>query len=338
MSPVFSLPPEMHRQLGMLDPAAASRKTSQDDLAAIQARIVGSGFSRSMPDEALPTYPMTGLPLPPGPPRKSPVAFTKHMAVAAAVAAVAVIGVGSFVLSGRNGDSHLSTAQSTSRVAPAYEAALRATAPLAAGRSVMCGGLAVPAAVLAEPGGAENGSSEASAALRSFLADNPWRETSPVSSVNWLLLAQSNDLLVFGQRAGSIGVGAVVTFSKEGAKYRPAGLGGCGLVVPGADEHSATVTAATVHGTRLELSWMNSNCGGPGSQPDQVLVRTEIAQSDSEMHILIVTKDNPAAPNTKDNCQGVATSSTASVTLPGSLGSNTLHDDAHVPSHIVTVD
>jgi len=230
---------------------------------------------------------------------------------------------------------------------PRYEAAVVEVAPLAAGRSISCYDAQVPVGKLAMPGQAEKGSSPAARALRAFLAHNPWDSMYPVTNHGWMLIAENSRTYVFGQRTGKVGMGAVVTLVNKGGQYLPDQLGGCGAVIPGPGEESAGIQAVTVSGRSLKINWSNGSCGA-GAPPDRVLIRVETVQTSTSVHLLVVTKPNPAVAasmtNTADTgktastgCGGVGLSSKAAMTLGAPLGKRKLFNDAHVPAEAITV-
>ncbi|MDQ2845327.1 MAG: hypothetical protein M3Y77_03030 [Actinomycetota bacterium] len=186
------------------------------------------------------------------------------------------------------------------------------------------------------PGDAEKGSGPTAQALRDFLADNPWGDTFPVTHSGWLLLAESSKEYGFGQRIGKVGIGPIVTLTRDGGRYRPSQLGGCGTVVPAPGEQSAVIDAVRVRGDELTITWMNGSCG-LGGPPDQALVRVETVQADTAVHLLVITKRNPAAVSASSACAGVGLSSTAMTTLAAPLGARSAFDDAHIPAASITV-
>jgi hypothetical protein len=174
--------------------------------------------------------------------------------VAVTVAAV-VIGARAIV-SDRSGHHEAAAATGAAyvkNIPAAYRVTAERVAPLAAGMSVDCAGALVPVPMLAAPGGDEAGPSPAAAALREVLAHNPWSSTSPIVGGNWLLLAETTDRAVFGQRVGAMGVGTVVVLSRSGSSYRPENLTGCATVVPGPNESGEVISSATAVGPSLEL-------------------------------------------------------------------------------------
>jgi hypothetical protein len=176
--------------------------------------------------------------------------------VAVTVAAV-VIGARAIV-SDRSGHHEAAAATGAAyvkNIPAAYRVTAERVAPLAAGMSVDCAGALVPVPMLAAPGGDEAGPSPAAAALREVLAHNPWSSTSPIVGGNWLLLAETTDRAVFGQRVGAMGVGTVVVLSRSGSSYRPENLTGCATVVPGPNESGEVISSATAVGP-------HSNSGG----------------------------------------------------------------------------
>lgn len=218
---------------------------------------------------------------------------------------------------------------------PRYDVAVLATTPLARGRSVLCGDVAVPAAVFAMPGRAELGSSSSSLALKGFLAHDPWGDTSPVTGREWMLLAANDKEYVFGQRTGKVGMGAVVIFVNRGGRYVVSQLGGCGTVVPGPGEDSAIVNSVTRSGRRVTISWENGRCSANGPL-DQVVVRVETVQTNAAVHLLVVTRRSPAAPPVGTMCAGVGGVSTSVTMLDAPLGARQLLNDAKVPAEVIT--
>ena len=148
---------------------------------------------------------------------------------------VAAMVIGARVMMSDRSDHHEATpadgAAYVKNIPAAYRITAERVAPLAAGMSVDCAGASVPVPMLAAPGGDEAGPSPAAAALREVLAHNPWSGTSEIAGGNWLLLAETADRAVFGQREGALGIGTVVVLSRSGSSYRPENLTGCGTVV-----------------------------------------------------------------------------------------------------------
>ncbi len=218
-------------------------------------------------------------------------------------------------------------------VPSAYRAIAAQLAPLAAGMSVACtGDVHVPVPMLAAPGDAESGTSPASAALRDVLAHNPWAGTSDLSRGNWLLLADTGDKAVFGQREGTLGIGSVITFSRSGSSYRPENLGGCGPVIPGPGQIGEPIYGATVAGSSLDLAWTTgSNCGNGPAKTDRVLDHVVVQETPTTVRLLIISKPAPDAGPVRGPCGGTAKGATAHVRLAEPLGTRTLLDDAHVP-------
>ncbi len=251
--------------------------------------------------------------------------------VAAAVAA-AVIGR-SGPGGGATGVAHVHN------IPAAYRSVADDADPLSAAMQVDCGGVSVPVAMLAAPGGAETGTSKASAALRAFLANNPWKGEGTVTAKNWLLLSQTSKTLVYGQRTGRIGVGTVVTLTGNGSAFIPTTLGGCGPAGPGGHESGEPVEA-TVRGSELTLRWENgSNCGTGSARIARVESRVLVQEAAQSVHILLLSKP---APNTGSLpagqfCAGVGLPSTAHITLKTPLGTRTLVDDSRVPGSAVDV-
>ncbi len=218
----------------------------------------------------------------------------------------------------------------------AATALLQRTNPLAVGREVDCGGLIVPAATVALPGGAERGPTPESAALRAFLADNPFAGMGSVGGTNWLQLGASDDLLVFGQRRGRLGVGPVVTLTRDGSGWTPTALGGCGLVRPGPGEQAAVVDGALRSGRSLRLRVQNGR--GNDGVLVSLLVRVETVRDATGLHVLVVVRDNPAAGRGGWHA-GVGVSSWAEVALSEALDPTVpVLDDARLPSHQVPTE
>jgi len=170
------------------------------------------------------------------------------------------------------------------------------------------------------------------------LAHNPWDSMYPVTGSGWMLIAENTREYVFGQRTGKVGMGAVVTLVNKGGRYLPDQLSGCGTVVPEPGEESAVIQAATVSGRSLKMSWSNGSCG-QGAPPEQVVVRVETVQTSTSVHLLVVTKPNPALNTRPANtaCAGVGLSSMTAITLSAPLGKRKLFNDAHVPAEAITV-
>lgn len=217
---------------------------------------------------------------------------------------------------------------------PRYAAAVQATSPLARGRSVLCGDVAVPMVQFAVPGRAELSSSPSSRVLRGLLAHDPWGNTASTVGSGWTLLAATDKEYVFAQRVGKVGMGHLVTFVNKGGKFVVEQFSGCGTVVPGPGEDSAIVNSVKASGNRMTISWDNGSCALNGPQ-DQVVVRVETAETTTAVHLLVVTKHNPLAPPPGTMCAGVGVSSTATTTLTAPLGTRTILNDAKVPAETV---
>lgn len=327
MTPIFSLPGVLEQRLRDLDPAADTPDTPPALLELMASQVTGTSSAELHDLGPAVLHPV---------PRKTRRPPRRRLVQWASVVAVAVVALvtGSLVVFHEPGSRSAEPASPAS--AQDYQRVVSDFAPLATGRLVSCGGAAVPVAVLAHPGGAEHGSSEAAKALRAFLDDNPWRDTQPVARDNWLLLSQTPTSVVFGRRVGEIGVDTVVTMAVVGGNLRPTELGGCGLLIPNRGEHSATVLRAVRRGSRLDLTWANSVCGSTKNAPDQLPVRTEVAQTATGVHVLVVTRDNPEAKQSGSSCPAVALRATSSVNLQGPVSTSKVYDDAHVPGQLVS--
>ena len=256
----------------------------------------------------------------------------------AAAAAVLAVAVAAAVIA-RSGPGGATGVAHVKSVPAEYRSVADDADPLSSAMQVECGGVSVPVAMLAAPGGAETGTSKASAALRAFLANNPWKGMGTVTAKNWLLLSQTSKTLVFGQRTGRIGVGAVVTLTRKGSSFTPTALGGCGPAGLGGDESGEPVEA-TVQGSQLTLRWENgSNCGTGPARTARVESRVLVQEDAQSVHILLLSKPSPnAGPLPAGQaCAGVGLASAAHVTLETPLGTRTLVDDSRVPGSTVGV-
>ena len=215
----------------------------------------------------------------------------------------------------------------------AYRAIAERLAPLTGSMSVSCEGVLVPVPMLAAPGTAEAGASPASAALRNFIAHDPWAGTSAVSAGNWLLLAETDERAVFGQRTGELGIDRTVVFARSGSSFQPTNLGGCGTVVPGPGQSAEVLGRSSVYGSTLELNWTaGSNCGSGPAETDRVLDHVVVQQSPTAVRILVISKQSPdAGPPRSEWCAGTGKSMTTRVTLDAPLGNRGLFDEARVP-------
>lgn len=327
MTPLTRLPSETIRRLRELDPAADYTKVSPETLRTIRERIMADALPDSDGDLDRRLLPIDQRPGSTLKPKRTRLLVLATMLVAI----VALVGVG--VVVSRSHASRLPDVAAT--VGAGQSDLIQLANPLAVGRQVRCGDLSVPVEVLAEPGNAETGTSESSVALRAFLANNPFEGMGSVTGQNWLKITETEQVLVFGQRTGTVGIGSVVTFHRSGSTWEPSSLGGCGAVAPGPGEQAAHLDRAVLHGRQLKLTWMNGTCGGEGL--NRILLRTETTVTPSGLHLLLVTGNDPAAPKPQ-LCAGVGKLSTTSVAVSAEVAallSKGLYDDAVVPAEHV---
>ena len=231
---------------------------------------------------------------------------------------------------------------------PKFAAAVKAAAPLSAGRTVACAGVVEPAAILAMSGTASSGSSPTAVALRKFLVDDPWGGMEGVDhtgkNTNWLLLESDAGRSVFAQRTGPVGVRSVVVFVKNAqGDLVPDHNDSCLLQLDSPDEHRATISFATTTGNTATIHWLNGACG-IDAPAEEVLLRVEQAWTSKGTHLLVVTRSNPAivrpAPTAGAAaqtgwCGGVGIDSIAKLTLGRTPAGGRLYDDAAIPAQLV---
>jgi hypothetical protein len=210
--------------------------------------------------------------------------------------------------------------------------------------TVSCDGVVFTAEQLAQPGGAEKGTSKTSAILRQFLQHNPFEGMGTVPNTNWLLLVDTPTQVAFGHREGAVGVGQVVHMDLRNGRVIQQNEDSCTNVLVETGHTAKPLQGAAVAHKLVDLKWGNGQCGPePAGVYDERVARIEVHETKTAVHVLLVTEPNPAAqPYLKHDgrltvCAGVATNSDTKITLAAPLGSRTLYDDAELnPTPVTT--
>ena len=209
--------------------------------------------------------------------------------------------------------------------------------------SVSCDGVDFTAQQLAQPGGAERGTSKTSTILRQFLAHNPFEGMGTVPNTNWLLLVDTPTEVAFGHREGPVGVGQVVHMKLSKGRVIEQNEDGCSTVLVEKGRSSQPFWEVVAAGKALDLQWANGQCGPePAGVFDERVARVEVHESKTAVHLMLVTEPNPVAQPyiTKNGkligCGGVGITSHAKITLAAPLGSRILYDDSQLNPTTVT--
>lgn len=210
--------------------------------------------------------------------------------------------------------------------------------------SVSCDGVDFTAQQLAQPGGAEKGTSKTSAILRQFLAHNPFEGMGTVPNTNWLLLVDTPTEVAFGHREGPVGVGPVVHMQLRNGRVIEQNEDGCSTVLVEKGHSSQPFWEVVASGRSLDLQWANGQCGSePPGVFDKRVTRVEVHETKAAVHLLLVTEPNPVAQpyltrNGKPTgCGGVGIMSHTKITLTAPLGNRTLYDDSQLnPTPVTT--
>jgi hypothetical protein len=209
-------------------------------------------------------------------------------------------------------------------------------APLAADGSMRCGAFDVPVGVVASATSLEQQDSDEARVVRDFLDEDPWSGMGSVHAGGWLLLARDDDTIVIGQREGAVGLGNVVVLHRRGDRFEARSMGGWRLSAPDPREQIEASSSAIVDGSMLLVDW------DPGQDlddvPDRVVSRFEILESDTAVHLLLVSVRNPAQPEARSGfTTGTGRPSVALVPLSRPLGDRALFNDVRVPAQRMTV-
>lgn len=159
---------------------------------------------------------------------------------------LAAAGAGAEVIIGA-GAVHL-TGSSAERVTTIGSRHVEVSTPVAVDR-----GARLPLSTLAAPTHVVDARTEAGAALRAFLAHPAVTDLTNFTPEDWALLSQSKDRLIFGQRTGTVGVGAVLSLQRSGSDWTFETSGGCGPLIwprsssrPTSKPRSSATTPASV--------------------------------------------------------------------------------------------
>lgn len=317
------------QKLRELDPIAGDRSVTADRLHEIRGQIVSTD-----PDEPMPTLlrpPATG-----GPTARAGW-WRPVLAMAILVPVAVVVGLTWYPRSGGGSDSlPVSGLAAAPAIPAAYQQIASRYAPQTQHLTVDCGGQVLPVALLAAPGGAENGTGPAADALRALFRDNPFAGMGTVTPTNWVLLAETGTRAIFGQRTGPIGVGTVLVFNRHGNHFTPSGESGCSTVRTGPTTTAEPIIAATSSGMTLKLQWQNStNCGDGPAHTARVVDRVEVLESSTTVRILLTSRPAPDAGSTHGACAATGVTATATAQLTAPLGHRQLLDDARLPANSI---
>lgn len=191
-----------------------------------------------------------------------------------------------------------------------------------------CGGIA-PLSVLTQPGGAENADTPEAASLRNIIAHDPTGGMAPETSHDWVLLAESDGKVTFGQRTGPVGMGAIVTLAEHDGTYTFSQSGGCGPVGYADGSSIQDLEAYSVHGKSLTIRYTGGiyPAGICNSGPPTV----HVFQHAETVDVLAVLPP-PKPPADGSGCSLVGRTKALTVYLAAPLGHRTLRDIGYVPA------
>jgi hypothetical protein len=212
--------------------------------------------------------------------------------------------------------------------------AVRRVSPLAADLLIRCGPFDVPAGVLASSPTLETEDSEAADALRQFLAEAHWPGVAPAVPGGWLLLGRDDHTIVLGRRRGAVGLGPVVTLTRDGTRFTASGSGGWRLALPDRNEQVERCVEGRAHGASVTVQWDTGQ--DPSGVADRVISRLVVEETAEAVNLLVISIPNPDQRDAGDGWRfGTGTSSSATLHLGAPLGRRALLDNSCVPADAV---
>lgn len=201
------------------------------------------------------------------------------------------------------------------------------------GEYVMCGALKVPVSRLDDPGHEESAPGAQADGLRKLLADPALAyNTGATGETDWLTLAETDDTVTFGHRVGAVGVGSVLSLTRQpSGTWTLSGYGDCGPVHVSPTQLAARIESYSATGATLSVTWSTGACDPQNPVPDDVEVRTETHVEADGVHVRVITQRNPDAGPPGQACAGVGLTVRSSVTLDAPLGTQKVWDDAALP-------